>query len=151
MSEVEAMGKREVSVGAATILLGFLLFELGARSHVGAQTSTQEIMRRKLEHAEHLLQALVFAEFEEIEKYGTELDRLAELQMWFVLPTPEYAEFSQKFRKAAQAAALGGKSGNLEAAAEAYGSMIRECVGCHEYMRRVRGAPRSEAGTDSGE
>jgi hypothetical protein len=108
-------------------------------------------MHRKLQHTEHLLQALVFAEFAEIEKYGTELDRLAEQQMWFVLPTPEYAEFSQEFRAGAQAAALAGESGNLEAAAEAYGSMIRQCVGCHEYMRRVRGARQPEAGTDSRE
>jgi hypothetical protein len=93
---------------------------------------------------------LVFAEFDEIEKYGMELDRLAELQMWFVLPTPEYAEFSQEFRQAAQAAALAGKSGNLEAAADAYGSMIHQCVGCHEYMRRVRGVRQPEARTDSG-
>jgi hypothetical protein len=94
---------------------------------------------------------LVFAEFDEIEKYGTELDRLAELQMWFVLPTPEYGEFSQDFRKADQAAALAGKSGNLEAAAEAYGSMIRQCVGCHKYLRRVRGTTQQQGGADSGE
>jgi uncharacterized Rossmann fold enzyme len=79
------MGIREVWVGATTVVLTMFLFGLEARSQVGAQTSTREIMRQKLEHAEHLLQALVLAEFEEIEKYATELDRLAELQSWYVL------------------------------------------------------------------
>lgn len=60
------MGKREVSIGAATILLSLLFSGLGARSPLGAQTSTREIMHQKLQHTEHLLQALVFAEFSEI-------------------------------------------------------------------------------------
>jgi cytochrome c553 len=144
------MGIREVWVGATTVVLTMFLFGLEARSQVGAQTSTREIMRQKLEHAEHLLQALVLAEFEEIVKYGTELDRLAELQSWYVLPTPEYAEHSKEFRASAQAAALAGKNRNLEAAADAYASMIRRCVGCHEYMRRVREVRQPKARSDSG-
>jgi hypothetical protein len=131
---------REISMKMTAMVLPILLFSGEARSQVGAQTSTREIMREKLEQAEHLLQALVLSEFEEIETYATELDRLAELQSWYVLPTPEYDEHSKEFRAAAQAAALAGKNRNLEAAADAYTSMIRRCVGCHEYLRRVRGA-----------
>jgi len=133
------MAIQAVLVGATTVVFTMLLFGVEARSQVGAQTSTPEIMRQKLEQAEHLVQALVLAEFEEIERYATELHRLAELQSWYVLPTPEYEEHSQEFRAAARAAALAGKDRNLEAAADAYTSMIRRCVGCHEYMRRVRG------------
>jgi len=145
------MGIREVWVGATAVVLTMFLFGLEARSQVGAPTSTREIMRQKLEHAEHLLQALVRAEFEEIEKYATELDRLAELQSWYVLATPEYEEHSREFRAAAQAAALAGKSRDLEAAADAYTSMIQRCVGCHEYMRRVREVRQPKARADSGE
>jgi hypothetical protein len=130
---------RKLSVGATALLLPSLLFGEEARSRVEAQTSTREIMHKKLEHAEHLLQALVFSEFGEIETYATELDRLAELQGWYVLPTPEYEEHSKEFRAAARAAVLAGKEGNLEAAADAYTTLIRRCVGCHEYMRRIRG------------
>lgn len=133
------MRMRKLSVGATAILLPSLLFGEEARSRVEAQTSTRELMRKKLEHAEHLLQALVFSEFEEIETYATELDRLAERQSWYVLPTPEYDEHSKEFRAAAQAAVLAGKEGNLEAAADAYTTLIRRCVGCHEYMRQIRG------------
>jgi hypothetical protein len=124
------MERREI--GATAFFLPVLLF--------GQQTSTREIMREKLEQAEHLLPALVLGEFEEIDKYATELERLAELQSWYVLPTPEYDEHSRAFRAAARAAALAGKNRNLEAAADAYASMIGRCVGCHEYLRRVREA-----------
>lgn len=82
------MGTRVLSIGGTTTFLATLLFGSEAPSRVAAQTtSTRQIMREKLEHPEHLLQALVFSEFEEIRKYGTELDRLAELQSWYVLPT----------------------------------------------------------------
>jgi hypothetical protein len=38
------MEKRVVSAGVTVVLLTVLLFGLGGRSHVGAQTSTREIM-----------------------------------------------------------------------------------------------------------
>jgi len=119
-----------VAAGAAVVTAG------GAPA--GLQQSTPEIMQRKLDKTQQLLRALVLAEFEGIETGGSELDSLAEFQSWFVLPTPEYARHTEEFREAAQGVARAGHERDIAAATEAYTSVVRKCVQCHEYMRRVR-------------
>ena len=103
------------------------------------QQSTAGIMQQKMVEAQQLLEALVLKEFAKIEEHSTELYTLAEFQSWFVLPTPEYAQHSREFREAAQGVAEAGKKGQVEMATEAYMSLVRQCVQCHEYMRRVPG------------
>lgn len=124
-----------VRLAAMLAALSLVTITVGLLS---GQTSTPEIMRQKMDRAEKLLRSLVLAEFEGIEEHARELDRLAELQSWYVLPTPEYADHSKKFREAAQAAADAGKAKRVDESFEAYSAAIRECVDCHEYMRRVR-------------
>jgi hypothetical protein len=108
------------------------------------QTSTKEIMAQKLEHVQELLQSIVLGKLEGVEEQANELNRLAELQSWYVLPTPEYAEHSRKFREAARAVAEAGSKGDLERSFDAYSSALRQCVECHAYMRKARGETRSD-------
>jgi hypothetical protein len=95
-------------------------------------------MQQKLDEAQQLLRSVVLEEFDEIEEHANKLHSLAEFQRWFVLPTPEYAQHSREFREAARAVGEAGKNEELDVATDAYTTMVRKCVQCHEYMRRFR-------------
>lgn len=94
-------------------------------------------MAKKMDLVQQLVGAVVVEDYEQITSDGTELDRLAELQSWFVLPTAEYAQYSEEFREAAQDVAEAGEHEDSEAAAGGYAVMIEKCLQCHQYMKRV--------------
>jgi len=107
----------------------------GSATVASPQRSTLEIMQRKLDASQQLLRALVLAQFDNIRELSAELDSLAEYQSWFVLPTPEYAQYTREFREAAKTMEAAGTSRDISTAYEAYTSMVGTCLQCHDYMR----------------
>ena len=107
----------------------------GSTTTDGSQRSTPEIMQQKLIKSQQLLRALILADFDTIKELSDELDSLSEYQSWFVLPTPEYAQYTREFRQEAQAMALAGANRDLGTAYGAYTSMLGTCLQCHNYMR----------------
>ena len=57
---------------------------------------------------------------------------------WQVLQTPEYDDYSRKFRTATDALSEAAKKKNLDEAATAYNRVTRRCVECHKYVRGIR-------------
>ena len=98
-------------------------------------TSTQEIMREKLDHAQQLLSAIVLRDVDTVEEKSLRLHYLSEFQSWYVLPTAEYARHSEEFRAAAQDVAAAGRGKDAEASSDAYSSMVKKCVQCHGDMQ----------------
>lgn len=113
----------------------FMVAPIGSATIASSQRSTPEIMQRKLDVSQQLLGALVQAQFDNITELSNELDSLAEFQSWFVLPTPEYAQYSREFREAAQRMSAAGTRREISSAYEAYTSMVGTCLQCHDYMR----------------
>jgi hypothetical protein len=124
------------------------------------QISTPEFMRQKMEEARRLLSAIVLGGFEGVVEHAEELDSLAELQSWYVLPTPEYAEDSKKFREAVQAVAVAERTRDLLSgskparppfeSASSVTLTCGECAGATKRCLRQRSLGRGEASDGNG-
>ena len=117
------------------LFAAFAVAAAGSTTTVGSQQSTPEIMHRKLDASQQLLGALVLAQFDSVTELSNQLDSLSEFQNWFVLPTPEYAQYTRGFRQAAQTMAAAGTNRDIRAAYDAYTSMVGTCLQCHQYVR----------------
>jgi hypothetical protein len=103
-------------------------------------------MRAKLEHSQKLLEGLVMEDYNAINKNAQALSLLSLAASWQVLQTPEYAQQSLEFRRAADAVHNAAEKKNLDGAALAYMEMTMKCVNCHKYVRGVRMAAADPPG-----
>ncbi|MEX0679166.1 MAG: hypothetical protein WD063_18975 [Pirellulales bacterium] len=97
-----------------------------------------DFMRVKLKHSQMVLEGLVLGDFDRIAKNAQDMSLLSLAETWQVLQTPQYIEYSRKFRAAADALAEAAKKKNLDKAAEDYNRVTLRCVECHKYVRDVR-------------
>lgn len=97
----------------------------------------ETIMQRKLEHAHSVFQALMFEDFDVIDRNSERLQRLSEASNWNVTRTHEYTSHSSEFRRAVDALRKAAQEKDLDAAALAYTEMTLKCVQCHKYVRGV--------------
>ena len=95
-------------------------------------------MRVKLKHSQSVLEGLVLEDFDEIAKNAQEMSLLSLAETWQVLQTPEYIDYSRKFRNAADTLSDMAKKKNLTEATTAFNQMTTRCVECHKYVRGVR-------------
>ena len=97
----------------------------------------ETIMQRKLEYAHSLFQALIFEDFDAIDRNSERLQRLSEASNWNVIRTHKYTQHSSEFRRAVDALRKAAQEKDLDAAALAYAEMTLKCVQCHKYVRGV--------------
>ena len=97
-----------------------------------------DFMRAKLVHSQRVVEGLCLADFDKIAKNSQDMSLLSLAETWQVLQTPEYIEYSRKFRNAADALTEAAKKKNLDEATKAYNVVTLRCVECHKYMRDVR-------------
>jgi hypothetical protein len=102
------------------------------------KSNLSDFMRVKLRHSQDVVEGLVLADFEEVEKNAQNMSLLSLAETWQVLQTPQYVEYSKKFRAAADALAEAARKKNLDKATEAYNVVTLRCVECHKYVRDVR-------------
>ena len=95
-------------------------------------------MRLKLAHSQQLLEGLALNDARMVEKNAQALSTLTRDEMWQVLQTPEYLQYSVDFRKAADAVAAAAGKQNLDGAVLAYMGLTMQCVECHKHVRDVR-------------
>lgn len=95
-------------------------------------------MRAKLKHSQNVLDGLVTGDFDKITKGAQEMSLLSLAASWQVLQTPEYLDYSRKFRVAADALSEAAKKKNLDEATSSYNRVTLRCVECHKYVRGVR-------------
>jgi hypothetical protein len=84
------------------------------------------------------LENLALEDFQAISKNSQALSLLSLAASWQVMQTPEYAQQSLEFRRAADAMTEAARNRNLDGAALAYVEMTMKCVNCHKYVRGVR-------------
>src|SRR5262249_34408251 len=104
----------------------------------------KELMRRKLTHAQKVLEGIALNDFDPIAKHARELRRLSETAEWKVFPTPQYLLHSNEFQRAAEKLIADARDKNLDGAALAYVELTLNCVRCHKYVREVRMTPGDE-------
>jgi cytochrome c556 len=97
-----------------------------------------DFMRAKLKHSQLVLEGLVLGDFDKIAKNAQDMSLLTLAENWQVLQTPQYIEYSRKFRAAADALTDAARKKNLDKASEDYNRVTARCVECHKYVRDVR-------------
>jgi cytochrome c556 len=103
----------------------------------GQSDPLETIMQRKLEHAHSLFQALMFENFDVLDRNSERLQRLSEASNWNVIRTHEYTSHNSEFGRAVDALRKAAQEKDLDAAALAYTEMALKCVQCHKYVRGV--------------
>jgi hypothetical protein len=112
----------------------------------------RDLMRKKLENSQKVLEGIAVNDFKLIAKHAEELIDLSKEAEWKVLKTPQYEIHSNEFRRSAETLIKNAKDKNLDAAALTYMEMTLTCVRCHKYVREERmtwldpDAPRSVGG-----
>jgi cytochrome c556 len=105
----------------------------------------KDFMRVKLRHSQKVLEGLVLEDFDEIAKNSQEMSLLSLAATWQVFETPQYIEYSRKFRNAADALTDAARAKNLDRATVAFNQVTTKCVECHKYVRGVRMAKASKS------
>jgi hypothetical protein len=98
----------------------------------------KELMHRKLENAQKVLEGIAINNFEKIAKHAEELLVVSKAVEWRVMKTPKYEVFSNEFRRAADSLVERAKDKNLDGAALCYVDLTLTCVRCHKYVRDTR-------------
>jgi hypothetical protein len=108
------------------------------------QGNLKDFMRVKLRHSQKVMEGLVLEDYAEIAKNAQEMSLLSLAATWQVFETPEYVEYSRKFRNAADALSDAARDKNLDRATLAFNQVTTKCVECHKYVRGIRMADSSK-------
>lgn len=108
----------------------------GATLAQGPQLS--RIMREKLVYARGMLDAVVTANWTELETHAKNLEKLTTSPGWTVLKYPEYAKHSAAFVSSLQDLQRVATEKDSGKATDAYTAIVKECVNCHRYVARAR-------------
>jgi hypothetical protein len=106
--------------------------------HDQEPSKVQKLMRKKLEHAQKVLEGVATGDFKLIANNAEELIQISKLAGWRVVRTPRYELHSNDFRRTAEALVQEANNKNHDATALAYVEMTLACVKCHKYVREVR-------------
>ena len=97
-----------------------------------------ELMRKKLENSQKVLEGLATVDYKAIAKHADELIDLSTQVEWRVRTTPQYEIHSNEFRRNCENLVKASKDKNVDAAALAYVELTLTCVRCHKYVREER-------------
>ncbi len=106
--------------------------------HADQREDLRDFMHVKLKYSESALEGLVLNDFQKVAKAAQEMSLLSLAETWQVMQTPEYIDFSRKFRNAADALTEAARKRKLEDATTAYNRVTTSCVNCHKYVRDVQ-------------
>lgn len=98
----------------------------------------RDYMRTKLTFSQAIVEGLSLKNFETINTAATEIRNITEGEMWMVHDTPEYNQFSNELKIAAEELIKSSENNNLEGCTLRFFDMTLKCIDCHEYLRRNR-------------
>lgn len=101
-------------------------------------TQLNLVMRKKLEHSQRILEAVVTSNWPLLESQSRELERLTADPAWQVLQFPEYVRHSAAFVRATGDLVDAARLRDLEGASLGFVSLSSSCVSCHRYLARSR-------------
>jgi hypothetical protein len=109
------------------------------------EKKVKELMHRKLENGQAVLQALCLNDLDKAAKHSEELIKIRKEAAWKIVKTVEYEIWSDEFDRAANGIVKAAKEKNLEAAKLNYLSMTMACFHCHTYVRDLKRANVADA------
>ncbi len=111
---------------------------LGLPGHGQEPKKVGDLMKRKLELSQKVLEGIALNDFDKIGKHGGELIQVSKEAEWKALKTARYELYSNEFRRTAEALVESAKDKSLDGAALAYVDLTLTCVKCHKHVREVR-------------
>jgi hypothetical protein len=103
-----------------------------------AADALAKLMRKKLEHAQKLLEGIALNDLRKVEDNAADLMLLSKVAEFRVLRTVDYERHTNDFRRALDDMNRGVKRQNLEAVTLAYMDMTMTCVRCHTHVRETK-------------
>jgi hypothetical protein len=97
----------------------------------------KELMRRKLENAQKILEAITMNDLDKIALHADDLIKVSKEAAWIVFKTPQYEMNSDDFRHSAEKLIRQSKAKDLESAKLTYLEITMTCFHCHRYVRDV--------------
>jgi hypothetical protein len=104
------------------------------------QNKVSELMRRKLENSQKVLEGVTMNDFKLIQRHAEDLIQISKATEWRVIKTPQYEMYSNEFRRIGESLVQSAGGKNLDAAALNYVELTLTCVRCHKYVREIRDA-----------
>jgi len=101
-----------------------------------------KLMRKKLEHAQKLLEGIAVNDLKKVDENAGDLMTLSKRAEFRALKTLDYDRHTNDFRRTLDDMRRGVKNKNLEAVTLAYMDMTMTCVRCHTHVRDTRLARR---------
>lgn len=105
-------------------------------STLAAPTTTQLLMRQKLESTHGLFEGLIREDFDAILKHATALENISKATTWHKLEDPAFLAKAQTFQNSASFLAEQAKDKNLEGVAIGYMRITLDCMQCHNFVRK---------------
>ncbi len=118
--------------GAAALGIVAIALFAGAESEKKQDSS---LMRKKLAHAQNILEGLALENYDEIKENAKALDAISRLDQWMKIKTPAYTQLSSEFRSAVAKMATMADEKNLEGATMNFMQVTASCVECHKLIR----------------
>lgn len=97
-----------------------------------------DLMHKKLENSQKVLEGIALQDFDKIGRGADELILISKAVEWRVIKSPQYEMHSLDFRRSAETLSKMAQAKNTDGAALAYVDMTLSCVRCHKYVREVR-------------
>lgn len=112
------------------------LLTLGAQLRPApAQLTTSDLMKAKLAAAQKVLEGITTENFTLVERSSNELLDYSKASAWMVQQSPEYARFTEDFRRQSTDLAREARKKNVDGATVAYFQLTVSCVNCHKLIR----------------
>jgi len=112
--------------------------ELNKDDPKGDEKKVKELMHKKLEAAEKVLEGLAMNDLDKVAKNAEELARIRKEASFRIIKTAEYDLWSDEFIRSLEGIQKAAKEKNLEKAKLGYLGMTLTCFNCHTYVRDMR-------------
>jgi hypothetical protein len=135
---------RRLRIALTFVTLAFIVPPLSGdggppqKTQGGDSKKVSELMRKKLEHAQRVLEGIALNDFDMILNHADALMQLTKEIEWRAIKTPRYEVQSNEFRRAVENLQEKATQKNLDGAALGYVELTLSCVKCHKYVREVR-------------
>ena len=106
--------------------------------------SLSAFMRKKLDASSQILEGLTTEDSELIKRGAKTLIELSKVEKWNILGDPEYREYSLDFRSDAKKLVEAAEKDNFDNAALQWFAVTKDCIECHQHVRRERAAARKK-------
>ncbi len=122
--------------------LGFAILVPAAAGLEAADktTTTQALMRRKLENIHGVLDGLALADFPKMKANAAALKDLSRATEWYRAESPEFLIRAQSFQESAGYLVEQADAKNLDGVAMGYIRVVMDCMKCHSTLRDLGAA-----------